>query len=54
MRFLLPFLCLLCAWPALAFYRGSGDPKDAASFAYRAVSPTRTASVEAKTGVSAR
>ena len=44
----------LCAWPALAFYRGSGDPKDAASFACRAASPARTASAEAKAGVAAR
>ncbi len=33
----------LCAWPALAFYKGEGDPKDAANFACRAVG-TRTAS----------
>jgi feruloyl esterase len=44
----------LCAWPALPFYRGSGDPKDAASFACRAASPARTASVEAAAGVRAR
>jgi feruloyl esterase len=41
----LEFTRPLCAWPALAFYRGSGDPKDASSFACRAASPTRTASV---------
>jgi len=34
----------LCAYPALAFYKGEGDPKDAASFACRAAGPTRTAS----------
>jgi feruloyl esterase len=33
----------LCAWPDLAFYKGEGDPKDAASFACRATG-TRTAS----------
>ena len=33
----------LCAWPALAFYKGEGDPNAAASFACRATG-TRTAS----------
>ena len=33
----------LCAWPDLAFYKGEGDPNDAANFACRATG-TRTAS----------
>ena len=33
----------LCAWPALAFYKGEGDPKDAASFSCRATQPVKTA-----------
>jgi feruloyl esterase len=33
----------LCAWPALAFYKGEGNPNDAGNFACRAAG-TRTAS----------
>ena len=34
----------LCAWPALAFYKGEGDPDAAASFACRSTVPVRAAS----------
>ena len=34
----------LCAWPALPFYKGEGDPNAEASFSCRSTAPTRTAS----------
>jgi len=33
----------LCAWPALPFYKGEGDPNVAASFACRSTAPVRAA-----------
>lgn len=34
----------LCAWPALPFYKGEGDPNAAASFSCRSTAPVRSAS----------
>jgi feruloyl esterase len=33
----------LCAWPALPFYQGEGDPNDAASFSCRSTAAVRSA-----------
>ena len=34
----------LCAWPALPFYKGEGDPNAAASFSCRSTAAVRSAS----------